>query len=137
MGAGRITSAGQSIEDQFNAGDGIEFSLDAMWRAVGSPEGKSPADWMELAGEMVRGMVAYHARLADQLGRGSEERLIWKVTIESIRESAEYCKERGYPWEYDRFQRDGDTVAIRRIADCYAFYLDAEHYDDWDTIELI
>jgi hypothetical protein len=119
------------MEEQLSRNDGYAYSLDAMWRAVGSPPGRSPAEWLELTSKLVEGLRDYLLKISalDPMSTGSEfaddPNLTWKVTPESIRDEARSFREWGMDWEYDPFRRDGDTMGVYWIAHFYAVHLDA------------
>lgn len=127
-----FTSAHRNMEEQsvFHT-DTHEYSLDAMWRAVGKPPGESPGEWLELASKLIEGIADYRAKVSalypdsNEWDFGYDPKIMRKMTLEEIRDFAKACRESGMEYEHDPFWRDGDTLAIPEIAEYYARHLDA------------
>jgi hypothetical protein len=86
-----------------------QVSLSSLWRVVGSPEGRDPARWAEVAAPLLSGFSAYLDRLESRGGSSSEKaRALWTWEDES--------KD---PW------LTGDLMSHELIAWVYATYLDS------------
>jgi hypothetical protein len=86
------------------------ISLDSLWRAAGSPPGKDPRSWAELASPLVSGFAHYVARLSGPPVRPSDpDPVLW-----------EWDDDDSDPW------RTGDLMSVSHIASIYAAYLDDE-----------
>jgi hypothetical protein len=106
-----ISWARLALEQQVEIFGGDQVSLDSLWRAVESPEGRDPRTWSELASPFLSGFASYLGKLDGGLGRSADpSRLLWIWEDDS--------KD---PW------RTGDLMANDFIAWAYANYLDARY----------
>jgi hypothetical protein len=97
-----------ALRQQVEIFGGDQVSLGSLWRAVGSPAGRDPRQWAELAAPLLSGFSAYRARLDEDAGPAdSSGELLWIWEDES--------KD---PW------RTGDLMGHEFIAWTYATYLD-------------
>src|SRR5262245_13160012 len=82
-------------------------SLDALWRASGSPPGLDPASWLRRAGEMVEAVSWYVDRLDPEC----------RLLNEGARSAV-------WSWRWDLEPRGdwqaGDTLAIPPVGSLYA-----------------
>jgi hypothetical protein len=97
-----------AVRQQVEIFGGDQVSLSSLWRAVGSPDGREPERWVELAAPLIEGFTAYLDRL-ENLGASSSgtARLLWTWEDES--------KD---PW------LTGDLMSHELIAWVYASHLD-------------
>jgi hypothetical protein len=97
-----------ALKQQVEFFGGGQVSLDSLWRAWGSPAGRDPRIWSELAAPLLSGFAAYLGNLDGDPARPAEaSRLLWIWEDES--------KD---PW------RSGDLMSHEFIAWAYATYLD-------------
>jgi hypothetical protein len=96
-----------ALQQQVELLGGGQVSLDSLWRAWGSPEGRDPRSWSVLAAPLLAGFAAYLANLEGDDRDPESARLLWVWRGES--------KD---PW------RSGDTMSHEFIARAYATYLD-------------
>jgi hypothetical protein len=99
-----------AVRQQVEIFGGDQVSLSSLWRAVGSPGGREPEQWAELAAPLLAGFTAYLDRL-ENLGAISSgaARLLWTWEDES--------KD---PW------LTGDLMSHELIAWVYASHLDTQ-----------
>jgi hypothetical protein len=97
-----------AVRQQVEIFGGDQVSLSSLWRAVGSPHGREPEQWAEVAAPLLAGFSAYLDRL-ESLGASSSEsaRGLWTWEDES--------KD---PW------LTGDLMSHELIAWVYASHLD-------------
>jgi hypothetical protein len=98
-----------AVRQQVEIFGGDQVSLNSLWRAVGSPEGKDPERWVEVAAPLLSGFSAYLHRLESFGGSSSSDsaRPLWIWEDES--------KD---PW------LTGDLMSHELIAWVYASHLD-------------
>ena len=99
-----------AVRQQVEIFGGDQVSLSSLWRAVGSPRGREPEQWAEIAAPLLTGFAAYLHRL-EILGASASEssRGLWTWEDES--------KD---PW------LTGDLMSHELIAWVYASHLDSE-----------
>jgi hypothetical protein len=99
-----------AVRQQVEIFGGDQVSLSSLWRAVGSPRGREPEQWAELAAPLLAGFTAYLDRL-ENLGDSSSgsSRGLWTWEDES--------KD---PW------LTGDLMSHELIALVYASHLDSQ-----------
>jgi hypothetical protein len=98
-----------AVRQQVEIFGGEMVSLSSLWRLVGSPEGRDPERWAEVAAPLLSGFSAYLERLESASGSSSERaRALWTWEDES--------KD---PW------LTGDFMSHELIAWVYATYLDS------------
>jgi hypothetical protein len=97
-----------ALKQQVEIFGGDQVSLDSLWRAAESPEGRDPRTWSELASPLLLGFASYLGKL-DGCSKTSADpsRLLWIWEDDS--------KD---PW------RTGDLMGNEFIAWVYATYLD-------------
>lgn len=111
-------SAHACIDAQVSEHDGYGrcISLDALWRAVGCPAGKSPRDWAELAAPLFPAFAQYNANLVrahhPEMAVDPSDRVIGGDTTL-------YVEETGSP-----FVRPDDLMAEQVVAYLYAAHLE-------------
>jgi hypothetical protein len=109
MMRGIVEGAGVALRQQVEIFGGDAISLDHLWRSSGSPFGKDPRTWTELASPLIAGFAAYLTRVAGPrpAARGEQQPLIW-----------EWSASDSDPW------RRGDLMSIYLLARIYAAFLD-------------
>lgn len=111
-----------AVRQQVEIFGGDQVSLNSLWRAVGSPEGKDPERWVEVAAPLLSGFSAYLDRLESFGGSSSDSaRPLWIWEDDS--------KD---PW------LTGDLMSHELIAWVYASHLDThrEHCNNRLTDSL-
>jgi hypothetical protein len=108
----RLLDSWENLEAQLVHGPFLRYvSLDGLWRAVGSPAGKGPLEWLALARPLVPAFHRYFENLA-ACGYHEKSELRIYVFIE---------KE-----DLDDDHRAGDvTTSLWLIAQAYASFLDS------------
>jgi len=99
-----------AVRQQVEIFGGDQVSLSSLWRAVGSPEGKDPERWVEVAAPLLSGFAAYLDRL-ESFGGSS-----W--SSDSARSVWIWEDESKDPW------LTGDLMSHELIAWVYASHLD-------------
>jgi hypothetical protein len=98
-----------AVRQQVEIFGGDQVSLSSLWRAVGSPDGRDPERWVELAAPLLAGFTAYLDRLENvRAASSAAARLLWTWEDES--------KD---PW------LTGDLMSHELIAWVYASHLDS------------
>jgi hypothetical protein len=73
-----------AVRQQVEIFGGEMVSLSSLWRLVGSPEGRDPERWAEVAAPLLSGFSAYLERLESASGSSSERaRALWTWEDES------------------------------------------------------
>ena len=99
-----------SVRQQVEIFGGDQVSLSSLWRAVGSPRGREPEQWAEIAAPLLTGFTAYLDRLENLGNSGSgSARMVWIWEDES--------KD---PW------LTGDLMSHELLAWVYASHLDSQ-----------
>jgi hypothetical protein len=119
-----LRPAERDMAHQRSMCDGYAYSLDSMWRASGSPDGKDPQSWLLIAGLLVDGVADYFHRL-DEL-----RELPVEVRSKGTRAEVVFvCEntEHGVPLTGpDDPWQIGDTLVPYLLAYPYAMFLDAD-----------
>jgi hypothetical protein len=102
------TSATANIGDQIDDHDGYCISLGAMWRAVGSPDGKDPQTWAKLAEPLFPALATYFNNL-DVAGGDCPTGMT--IVEEATDDSTPHIQA-------------GDLLTIQFVANVYAAFLD-------------
>jgi hypothetical protein len=111
MGLARL-----AVRQQVEIFGGDQVSLSSLWRAVGSPRGREPEQWAELAAPLIGGFTAYLDRLESSGASSSgSARGLWTWEDES--------KD---PW------LTGDLMSHELIAWIYASQLDSQRERNGD-----
>jgi hypothetical protein len=124
-----VGAAEADMARQFDYADGYSYSLDSMWRAAGSPEGRDPGTWIDLALPLIHGTAQYFKALDGlKKNQGGVLHSCTPGTSDPILFVAV-----GYGAD-DRDPenpvRPGDRVATPIVAEVYASFLDGLAHDE-------
>jgi hypothetical protein len=118
-----------NMEQQFYAKGGAGsnvvgfFSLSSMYRACGSPPGKDPSTWGELASPLLWGVAQYLEALQEWKGVPKEKRSDgWPENVFFTLENPAY---------EDSFWRVGDGMGTYFVAMAYARFLDNDFQQEF------
>jgi hypothetical protein len=115
-GVNPMGMAAANMEYQAREGNGTWISLDALWRATGSPAGMDPRSWVDLARHYIRGTARYVKALDDLRPPGMRAGL--RGTIDDVLAGADEDQ------DFDPIIRRGDLAATYLVAWAYVLYLD-------------
>jgi hypothetical protein len=124
-------------------GSGTSPNLHRIWRGVGCPLQKSPANWMQLASDLLAGMAAYQTNLVHISLMGETDEAIRN---ECLYEAAKVTSSYTHEMEHQKAELDrdnpsmahicgrdtqvGDTMTIHEVAVLYCMYLDDEGWSE-------
>ena len=117
------TTAYEALTAQIDAGSWpFGISIDALWRACGSPADEAPADWLTLARPIVHEFASYRRRVwvetaSARPGPYVPSPSIWAMSARTLAVVVDHLGSAG-PFAV------GDTMTFEEIASVYATFLD-------------
>jgi hypothetical protein len=122
-GSNATNTAHRSIIDQHEAQPHRPISLDALWRACGEPEGKSPPAWLDLAKGLIRGIEDYAEQVHGEPSDVPEHPytpglIVFRPTSHQV------VRDMNGDALPSPYLHGGDITACHEVAVLYAMYLD-------------